>query len=138
MTTITRSLAYDTPVADILTAAADRIAINGLNTGHYWPDAMWWEYREGAPTDMVGAIAVTVGVTVLVEVEDRIVPPPDAYTDPAAAVAACHPAIRALITHLALPDVEALFAWSDTVDVPTAVTTLQVTAAALRTSGVPA
>ena len=71
MTTLTRSLAYDTPVADILTAAADRIAVNGLNTGHYWPDAMWWEYREGAPTDMVGAIAVTVGVTVLVEVDGQ-------------------------------------------------------------------
>ena len=99
---------------------------------------MWWEYREGAPTDMVGAIAVTVGVTVLVEVEDRIVPPPDAYTDPAAAVAACHPAIRALITHLALPDVEALFAWSDNHTVPQTVVALQACAANLGTTGVPA
>jgi hypothetical protein len=100
----------DNPTAVILRRAAARIERDGLHTRQYWPQAHMQRYQPGMPTDVVGAIAVTLGHTAHIAVEWEVIPP---VLGDLAGDRRCHPAVIALMGHTRT-DLPGLFDWSDT------------------------
>jgi hypothetical protein len=107
------TVAPSRPVHEVLAAAAALIVRHGLNKGHYWPDAMWWSYRDGGPCDATGAIAVVLGARTVRGVEEQVAPHVDFTDDEMVPAGRCHPALAALMRHLSLPTLGDLFHWSD-------------------------
>lgn len=120
-------------IADLIDKAAERIAKCDLQRGEYWRDSMTLPYAEGVPLDVIGAVAVSMGITDPDDVE-RLVDGSPYYSptrhtteqnDP-------HPAITELVRRLGLADVPDLMIWSDSQSSHQAVTALRAVAAAMR------
>jgi hypothetical protein len=93
--------------ADALTHAADLIERNGLcqlDDGGLWfvRECDNDSYQPGDPVDVAGALAVVCGVTASIEAAEEWL-----SADPP------HPVVAAALAALDLPDVLALYAWTD-------------------------
>ena len=105
-------LAHDAPIPDILDAAAAIIAANGRHVGNYWPaldSNIRQPWTPGTPCSADAAIGLAIGLRRAWDVETHIVPAvtsPDFDEPP-------HPALAALMAHLGVDSINAVFAWSD-------------------------
>ena len=137
-------LTPDSPIPDILTAAADLLRVNGMDAAireipDYWENAHRLPWQPGMALDPTGALAVAMGVTTGRGVIRLLGHVDDTAADPRPAE--LHPVFRALFQHLGIdPDdelaVSRWFAWCDRQLCHQVIATYRACAAALR--GVPA
>lgn len=120
-------------IADLIDKAAELITKYDLQRGEYWQGSMTLPYAEGVPLDVIGAVAVAMGITDPDEVE-RLVDGSPFYnaTRHATEQNNPHPAILELVARLGLADVPDLMIWSDSQSTHQAVTVLRAVAAAMR------
>lgn len=113
-TTIDAGLAYDAPPADILTRAAEVIEANGRARGSYFDR----DYRvrgtqawtPDTPCCAAGALGLALGLDNEWDVENAVVP---AVGNAMRDHEPPHPAMAALMAHLGVDSVNAVFTWSD-------------------------
>lgn len=104
----------DTDIAEHLERAAQMIDTAGLNRGGYWEGPLRVRYVRDTPVDAVGALAITYGLTLKLDVDEHFAGVPFFHQRSGDYVGKdVHPALAALMADLAFTKVEQVFEWSD-------------------------
>lgn len=116
MTTLASPLPLDAPPADILPRTAALLRANGLHPAfrrhgvllrEYWPDDHAQPWRPGLRLSLVGAIGVALGLHHAGDVTWHVIPCVLDETEPP------HPALAAVMEHLAVTSIQSVWRWAD-------------------------